>query len=186
MAGTPGLVDGEPIFNPVTKVAGNHTSVLSKGIHCRSIQPGIFQRGRQIPMIEGCHGCDPGFQQTVHQPAVEIQPGRVDPAPTFRQNTRPTKRKTVIWITQRLHDLDVFLPTMVVVAGDISGITIQDFSWCMRKDIPNGFALAIFVDCPFNLIRSSGCSPHEVIRKFQKCCHGFFIFLSVELLKSIF
>jgi len=131
MAGTPRLVDGKPGFHSVTKMAGNHTGVPSKGIHNGTIQPGSLQGGWQIPMVKGCHGLNISLQKRIHQPAVKIQAGLIDLSATLWQDARPGNRETVGFKTQRLHQLDIFLPAVIMIAGNISCIAIVCFSGCM-------------------------------------------------------
>ena len=37
---------------------------------------GVLQRLRQVPVVEGQPGLDAPLEQPVHQPGVEVQPGR--------------------------------------------------------------------------------------------------------------
>jgi len=50
-----------------------------------------------------------------------------------------------------------------MIAGNIPSLSITDIPFGMRKMIPDGFRLAIFIPSPLDLIRGRACSPQKVL-----------------------
>src|SRR5215470_11872525 len=56
---------------------------------------------------------------------------------------------------------------MIGIAGDVASVAAFYFANGVRKAIPDGFALAVFVPGAFDLIRSRGGTPEKVFRKLK-------------------
>src|ERR1019366_6405785 len=97
------------------------------------------------------------------QAAVEINSLGIRLACARWLNPRPRNRETVAVEIQRSCQRDVFTPAMIAVAGDVAGVAVLDLAGSMREAVPNGFALAVFVPCTFDLVRGGGCSPPKVL-----------------------
>src|SRR3712207_2200840 len=63
---------------------------------------------------------------------------------------------------QRAHQLDIVLPTMVMVARHVAGITVGGFARCIAEAIPDRFTASIFVCCTLDLVRGRCSAPHKV------------------------
>ena len=57
--------------------------------------------------------------------------------------------------------IEVFGVAVVVVAGDVTGVAIENATTVMTERIPNGWRTAVFGHRSFDLVGRSGCSPHE-------------------------
>ena len=75
-------------------------------------------------MVEGRQRLDTRFQESIDQPVVKVQSGLVDLPATFWQDARPGDGETVVFEAQRSHQLDVFLPAVIMVTRDISVIIV--------------------------------------------------------------
>jgi hypothetical protein len=61
------------------------------------------------------------------------------------------------------HLVNVFLIFVIEVISNIACVSVDNGSWDLYEVIPNADSLAVYVIGSFNLVRSSGNSPSEVI-----------------------
>ncbi len=61
--------------------AGDHRRVVGERLGGGPLRPAaaVLQRLRQVPVVERDERPDPGLEEAVDEPVVEVQPGRVDP-----------------------------------------------------------------------------------------------------------
>jgi hypothetical protein len=83
---------------------------------------------------------DAVFQQLIHQPRIEVQSFRVDPAGTLGQHARPADAEAIALQPQYLHQLHVALVATVMIAGDIAGIVVDHHAGGMREALPDAGA----------------------------------------------
>jgi hypothetical protein len=58
-----------------------------------------------------------------------------------------------------------------MIAGDITGVSVQDFPRRVRKRVPDGKPFSALQPGAFDLIAGRGASPSEVLWKLE---HGYF------------
>jgi hypothetical protein len=63
------------------------------------------------------------------------------------------------------HQGNVFPPAVVVIAGHIAGIAVDDVAGGVGESIPDGGTFAGLVPGPFNLVGGSGGTPQEIFGK---------------------
>ena len=115
-------------------------------------------------MVEGDEGFDPGLEQPVGQPVIEIEPGRVDRTPPRGQDARPGNREAVGVEPQLTHQPDVLSPAVVVVAGHVAGVAVLDLARRVAEAVPDALALAVFVRRALDLVRRRRRPPQEIGR----------------------
>jgi hypothetical protein len=54
---------------------------------------------------------------------------------------------------------------MIVIVGDVAGVSVVGFAGGVGESVPDGSAAAIFVDGAFDLIGGGGGAPEESIRE---------------------
>ena len=67
---------------------------------------------------------------------------KTDRADALRQNARPGEGEAVVFYAQPRHELYVFFDAVIMMAGDIAGVTAVDFARPVGKRIPDGRTLA--------------------------------------------
>ena len=75
--------------------------------------------------------------QLVDQAAVEVEPLRVDRADAVRQHARPGDAEAVRLHAQRLHQRDVLLVAVVVVAGDVARVALEHRALLLAEHVPH-------------------------------------------------
>src|SRR5699024_5625541 len=70
----PRLVDGHPVADSVTERIGDHLSVVTEAMSGVTVWPsaGVLELLGQVPVVEGRPGLNAGFQEGVHEAAVEV------------------------------------------------------------------------------------------------------------------
>ncbi len=116
-------------------------------------------------MVERHPGRDPGLQQAVDQAIVEIEPGVVDLTPAVRQNPRPGDGEAVGGEAQLPHQRDVFPPAVVVIAGDIPAVGVEDLPGCVAEPIPDRLPPPILPRRPLDLVGRGRRPPDKPIRE---------------------
>ena len=69
------FVERDPLGDAVAEALGRPPRVLGEAFRRGPVQPAaaVFQRQRSVPVVQGGHGGDAGFQQLVDQPVVEVE-----------------------------------------------------------------------------------------------------------------
>ena len=103
-----------------------------------------------------------GGKQGIDQRVVEHDPSRVDLFLGARgQEAGPGEGETIVGDTERLHQLYVFLISMIMIASHVPRGISRDFARGVRKNVPNGGSAAIFVDSAFYLIGARRHTPRK-------------------------
>ncbi len=83
----------------------------------------------------------------------------------MRNNSRPGNRKSVRIKPDFFHQCNIIFIKMIMVACNISIISIGNFSFFMRKHIPDRRSLSITIMCSLNLICCSCCTKNKILLK---------------------
>src|SRR5882672_904586 len=166
----PGLVDRRPHRHPVAKGIDQNLGIARETLDDFAVRPApsILKRLRKVPVIERRYRPDATSVEAVDHPRVKfksLQIGRTRPK---RLDARPRDRKAIDIHTEPGDQIKVCLQTMVVVAGDIAGITVKDALRLVAVRVPNGCASAILKRGAFDLIRRRRNAPGETLWKFDR------------------
>ena len=165
---------GDPVFDAIAQPAGHHIGEIGEGEGSVAARPaaGIFERLRQIPMIKRQPGFDAAVQQPVDQAIVEGKAGLVHRAGSCRQDARPGHRKTIGADAERLHEIEVLLEVMIVIAGEGWRVAVADVPRLGGKRIPDRRTTTIDVRRAFDLKRGGGHAPtgnrQETVREWSE------------------
>src|SRR5258708_5048185 len=162
-----GLIEQHPVGDAVAKRPSHELHIVREAASGIAIgpAPGIFESLRQIPMIKRDEGSNSCLLQGIDQPAVVVHAFSISRAGTRWLNARPGNREAIAVQVHRTHQSDVFFPAVKRIASHVAAVTILDLSGSMREVVPDRFALAVFVPCAFDLVRSRGSAPEEILRK---------------------
>ena len=170
----PGLVEDHPRLHAIAQRAHHDVGIVGETLRGIAVRPAarIFERLRQIPVIEGREWPNLRFQETVDETAVKIKSLRIRSPRSCSLNPRPRDREAIALHAQAAHDIQVFAIAMVVIAGNVPIVAVLDFVRRVREPIPDGFALAVFIPSALDLIRRRRSSPPEVLREGDgpSCC----------------
>src|SRR5260370_64155 len=125
---------------------------------------GVSIAGRQAAMFSA------GPTLTPARPPAPIAPTpRPGPPPTRvrtrRKSPRPRDRKPVGPGRERFDQADVLLVAMIVIIGAVGVALIGDLARCMRENVPDRWAPAVFMDRALDLIGRRGSAPHKALGK---------------------
>src|SRR5882757_1619706 len=149
------FVDREKMLDAVAQMLRDMGCVIGKclrGVARSPAAEAIPKRLGQVPMIQGYEWLDAVRRQLVQQPVIEIEALWVWRTCSFRENARPSNRKTIGFCAQRLHQLNVFLVKMIMIGRGVGVAVIRDGPARVGETVPNRWAAAVFVDGPLDLI----------------------------------
>ena len=149
------LVDRAPVRHPVAQPLGHDRRVLpeAQGGVAAEPAPGILERLRQVPVVEGGHRRDAGLEQAVDQPVVEGEPRLVHRAAALGLHPGPGDREAVAVGAQARHQREVLGPAVVVVAGDVTAAAVDDATGLGRERVPDAGAPAVLASGALDLVR---------------------------------
>ena len=141
----PGLVERGPARHAIAERLEHHFGVVREPVRNVAVEPAatIVKRRRQVPMKQRGVRHDAVFQQLVDQSRIETQALGVDPAGALGQHACPIDAEAIALQAERAHQLHVVLVAVVVIAGDVTGITVGHHARRVRKPLPDAGAGAI-------------------------------------------
>jgi len=159
----PGLVQRDPTFDRVAEGSRHEVHVLTESLGGVAYAPAtfIFDRLRKVPVIERQRRLNVARQQSVDESTVEVQSGLIGGTLAVGLHPGPSDREPVRADTERLHEVEVFVHSVIVVTGDVAGVAVPDLSGLFAKGVPDGWAAPVGVDGAFDLVRGCGGSPEE-------------------------
>ena len=162
----PGLVERRPDPDPVTERLVHHRGIGGKALGCFPRRPAalVFQRLRQVPVVQRDPGRDPGSKQLIDQPRIKRNAFRVR-RHAVGHAAGPGDGEAVGGQVQLLHQPHVLGRAVVVVAGNIAVVAVRDRTGHAAKDVPDGISATAFVGRALDLVRGGGRSPQEAVRK---------------------
>ena len=139
------LVVGDPASHPIAEPGVHERRVVREALRGRALRPAaqVLQRLRQVPVVERRAGLDPGGEQLVDQPRVEVEPLRVGLARAERLHARPRDREAVGLQAEPLHQRDVLAEAPVVVAGHVAGVAALHAPGLLAEHVPDRETLAV-------------------------------------------
>ena len=169
--GHPRLVDREPVLNSGAERGRDRLRVVAEPARGVAIGPAaaVLQRLRQIPVVEGGVGRDPGRVQLVDEAAVEIETLGVGTTAPGGKDARPGDGEAIAAEAELAHERDVLRVPMEVIAGDIARVAVGDRAGGMAEDVPDRLPAATLADGALDLIGRGGGAPHPVFGK-DHCC----------------
>ena len=167
VGGAPWLVVGDPMLHAIPQRLENRGRVLRVVVGGVPVPPSsaILERLRQVPMVEGDEGDDPLHQQLVDEGLVEVQPLGVQLSLAFGKHPRPRDGKTVPPVSHLLDHRHVLGEQPMVIAGHVSGLAGSYRAGRMAEPVPDRLSSSVRGDTAFELVRGSGRSPDEIMRK---------------------
>ena len=162
----PRLVEGRPHLDPVAERVVHVERVLGEPLRGVADGPAalLLQRLRQVPVVQRQPREDVGIQQLVDEPTVEVDALRVERA-AVGAHARPRGGEPVGLQSHALHQRDVTLVPVVVVARHIAVVGVDDGARHAAERIPDRVATAVLVCRALDLVRSGGCAEQEVGRE---------------------
>ena len=160
-----GLVLRRPDLDPVRELVGQEAGVLGEPVGRIAVQPAalLVERLRVVPVEDRDERLDPVRAELVDEAAVEVEPLGVGGADPVRQHARPGDAEAIGLGAQRLDERDVLLEAVVVVAGDVAGVAVEDRALSLTKDVPHRRPLAVLGRGPLDLIAGRRHAPGEVL-----------------------
>ncbi len=169
------LVERHPVLHAIAEALRDQRRVVGEPAADVAVQPAaaVVERQRQIPVIKRHPRRDARGEERVDQAIVEIEPLRVRRAGALRDHARPRHAQAVRLDAERLHDRDVFLPAVVVVAGDVAALVLPDRARLLAEHVPDRRALAVGGRRALDLIRRRGGAPDEALRELGQARRRF-------------
>src|SRR5215217_2015546 len=163
----PGFVQGDPEPDTIREGLVDDARVLCKAIARVPVGPAahILQRLRQVPVVEREHRFDRALPQAVDEPAVEVEASLVGVTAPFGLDAGPGHREAIGMYPELGHQVEVFFQAVILVAGDVPRIVVDDLARGMAERVPDGRAAAAFVHRTFDLVGGCRRAPQEVLRE---------------------
>ena len=118
-------------------------------------------------MEERAEGLDAGFQQSVDEAMVEVEPMWIDRVPVPVGKTRDQEmEKRKDFQSHPLHQGDVFGVAVVEVVGDVAGIAVEGLARECGRRCPRWMGRdRLHLYCAFDLVGCCCRTPEEARRK---------------------
>jgi hypothetical protein len=133
------LVQRHEVLDAVGKMFGDVAGVVgerNRGV-ARLPAAFVFKRLREIPVIERAVGLNVGCKQFVDEAVVKVEALRIGRARAHREDARPRNGEAVSFEAECLHQLHVFFIAMVVIVGDVAGVSVFDLPRNVRESVPD-------------------------------------------------
>jgi len=163
----PRLIERRPQLDPVVELAEHDRGVLGKPLGRIGIEPtaAVIECRRQIPVIERHHGCNAVPEQRIGEAVVEGKAGRIDRAGSLRDYTAPGDAEAVGLEAKLAHQRHILRVAAIVVAGDVTGITVTHQTGSVREALPDARRRTVGERGAFDLISRSRATPQEIRRE---------------------
>jgi hypothetical protein len=170
----PRLVQRGPHRHAVPQRPEHHTRIVGEPVGDVAVEPSaaVVECGRQVPVIQRDVRRDPGGQQPVNEPAVEVETTLVHGAGPVRQHAAPRDAEPVRVEAELAHERDVTLPAPVVIARRVTGLAVRRQARRMRETLPDARASAIRQRRALDLVRRRRGAPEKRIGKTYGVMHG--------------
>src|SRR5688500_9701021 len=102
----PGLVDREPVLNSGAERGRDRLRVVTEPARSVTIGPAaaVLQRLRQVPVVEGGVGRDPGRMQLVDEATIVVESVRVGTAAPGGEDAWPGDREAIAAEAELAHE----------------------------------------------------------------------------------
>ena len=163
------LVEDHPVRDAIAERADHDLGVVREAARRVALGPAaaVFERLRQVPVVERRERADPRLEQAVDEAPVVVEPLRVRAAGAFRLDARPGDREAVAREIHRAQERDVLAEAVIGIARDVARVAVTDHARRVREAIPDRLALAVLLPGALDLIRRGGGAPVEAVRKPQ-------------------
>ena len=171
----PGLVVGHPGRDQIAQLLRHQRGVVGEALGrvARGPAADLLERLRQVPVVERGDRLDTALEQALHKLPVEADPGRVRRPESHRQDARPRDREAVALHSQRLHQVQVAAPAVVVVARHVGRVAVGDRARAPSEAVPDRLAAAVLAHRALDLERRRGHAEAEVGRVAVRAAHPF-------------
>ncbi len=168
------LVERGPVLDPVAEAVHDDGGVRGEVLGRLAYGPAaaVLERLGEVPVVERGERGDPRCEESVHQPVVEVETGRVDRAVAARDDPGPGEGEAVRARPHLLDQGDVLGDPVVVVAGDVAGVTAVHLARGVGEGVPDRGRAAVLGHGPLDLVRGGGDAPGEVGREGAEVVHG--------------
>jgi hypothetical protein len=122
-------------------------------------------------VIQGEHRHDVPLPQALDESSVEVEALPVGGAAPLGLNPRPGDGEAVGSYAQARQEVEILFEAVVVVAGDIAGVAVQNVAGSMREGIPDRGPAPILVNRAFDLVGSGRGAPQETFRKVPRSAY---------------
>ncbi len=161
------LVQGHVALDAVAEAFADQRRVVGEPVRAVRIHPAapVPEFLRVVPVEEREEGRDAGFEKAVDQLVVEVDAFLIHRAGSVGEEARPGHGEAVALDADLLHDGDVFLVAVVVVAGHVAGVALKNVARLLAEGVPDGQALAVLVCSAFDLERRRRRAPQKIVAK---------------------
>src|SRR5215211_4441187 len=122
-------------------------------------------------MVEREHRFDGASPQAVDEAAVIVEPVLVGGTAPFGLDAGPGHGEAVGLYPELGHQVEVFFQAVVLIAGHVARIAVEDLARGVAERVPDRGATAAFVHCALDLVGGRRRAPQEVLRE----AHGSFL-----------
>ena len=123
------------MLDPIAEGGGHDVGVLGEVVRRRPLRPAalVLQHLGQVPVVQRDVRLDPGGEQLVDEPVVEVEARRGDVTATVGDHPRPGDREPVGAEAEFAHQPDVGRGMLVVAAGDVAVAAVEDRPGIVQK-----------------------------------------------------
>ena len=167
----PRHVERRPGGDAVSEMLGEDPRVVGVIAGQIAIGPSslVFQRLRQIPVVDGAKRTEALLEHGVEELAVVIDAFHVWRAGSGRLDARPGDGKAVALLVEAFRQGHVLRIEVVLIARDVSRRSALHLAGSVRKPVPDRLAFSVLFPCALNLEGGGSCTPKEAVRESCRC-----------------
>ena len=164
-----GFVERAPQGDNVSERLEHEPRVFGEPVHDVAVQEAaaVLQFLRQVPVVQRGVGREAQLQHLVDGALVEVNALLIDPSRAVGHYPRPGKREAVGIDAQAAHHRELLRVFVVIVAGNIRGLSPVYFARGAGKNVPYLSAFAVLERRAFDLRRRGGNAPLEPFREIM-------------------
>ena len=157
----------DPLGHARAELIRHQRRVVSEAVRglARAPAANVLERLRQVPVVERGYRLDPPLEQSRHEPAVEVDAAPVGLPVAARQDARPRDREAVGLHPERLHQVEVGAPAVVVVARNVAVVAAVHGPGHVGEAVPDRLAPAVLTHRSFDLVGGRGHAEAEAWRE---------------------
>ena len=143
--GHPRLVVRDPVVDETVEPVEHEPCVLGVALDDVTLRPAAFvlESLRQVPVVERRERHDPSLAQTLGEAPVEVEPLHVHGAAPIGLHAWPRDGEAVPLDPELAHEVEVFAPAEVVLAGRLARVAVRDVARAGGEAVPDRLAAAV-------------------------------------------
>ena len=159
----PWLVVRDPVGHEIPEVVEENRRILGEPVDDVARRPAalVLERLGQVPVVQRRQRPDPSLEHALDERPVEVEAALIRRPTSGRLDPRPRDREAVALEAERLHQVEILAPAVVVLARGVTRVAEVHLPLGGGEPVPDGLAAAVHLRRSLDLERSGRGPPDE-------------------------